>query len=54
MSNAGGKAVCVVQAWEYNKAIGELEVDFDASGDVTRCGGMPRFSLSQLGNILHF
>ena len=43
MRNADGKMVCVVQAWEYNKAIGELEVDFDTSGDVLRCGGQPRF-----------
>ena len=32
------------EAWEYNKAIGELEVDFDSNGDVERCGGRPRFA----------
>eukprot|EP01061_Rhynchopus_euleeides_P014067 TRINITY_DN24399_c0_g1_i5.p1 TRINITY_DN24399_c0_g1~~TRINITY_DN24399_c0_g1_i5.p1 ORF type:complete len:377 (+),score=156.75 TRINITY_DN24399_c0_g1_i5:123-1253(+) len=35
------KMVCVVQAWHYSQLIGELDVDFDANGEVSRCGGQP-------------
>jgi len=34
-----GKMVCVVQAWQYTQALGDLQVSFDAQGDVTRCAG---------------
>lgn len=37
--NADGAPVCVVQAWEYAKAVGVLDVGFDAAGRVTSCGG---------------
>lgn len=37
--NADGDPVCVVQGWEYSKAVGFLDVDFDPAGKVTRCGG---------------
>lgn len=37
--NADGAPVCVVQAWEYAKAVGVLDVGFDADGRVTSCGG---------------
>ncbi|TJZ65800.1 bifunctional metallophosphatase/5'-nucleotidase [Chitiniphilus eburneus] len=36
-----GRTVCVVQAWQYAYAVGELTVDFDAAGNVLRCGGQP-------------
>jgi 5'-nucleotidase len=36
-----GKKVCIVQAWQYNYAVGELKVHFDESGDVTTCNGTP-------------
>lgn len=36
-----GKKVCIAQAWQYNYAVGELKVNFDAAGDVTSCGGTP-------------
>jgi 5'-nucleotidase/UDP-sugar diphosphatase len=39
VSNKDGKQVCVVQAWQYSHALGELNVSFDASGDVTQCAG---------------
>ncbi|MFN6994813.1 MAG: 5'-nucleotidase C-terminal domain-containing protein [Aquincola tertiaricarbonis] len=38
-TNADGAPVCVVQAWEYAKAVGALDVTFDATGRVTACGG---------------
>lgn len=38
-TNADGAPVCVVQAWEYAKAVGALDVSFDAAGRVTACGG---------------
>ena len=41
-----GSKVCVVQAWDYSKVIGKLEVDFDASGNVVGCGGHPVFPLN--------
>lgn len=34
-----GKKVCIVQAWEYTKAVGELNVLFDNKGNVISCGG---------------
>ncbi|CAE8612200.1 unnamed protein product, partial [Polarella glacialis] len=43
MTNGDGKKVCVTTAWEYTKAIGNLEIDFDANGDVLSCGGSPKF-----------
>ncbi|MFY7940841.1 MAG: metallophosphoesterase, partial [Burkholderiaceae bacterium] len=30
-----GKPVCVVQAWQYSYAVGELTIKFDAKGDVS-------------------
>jgi 5'-nucleotidase len=36
-----GKPVCLVQAWEYSQAVGELKVSFDAQGNVTNCAGTP-------------
>lgn len=38
-TNAGGDTTCIVQAWEYSKVVGALEVDFDDEGKVVRCGG---------------
>ncbi len=34
-----GNTVCIVQAWEYSKAVGELHVKFDDKGNVTSCLG---------------
>lgn len=39
--NKDGKTVCIVQAWEYAQAVGELQVTFDAQGDVQQCAGTP-------------
>ncbi len=36
-----GNTVCIVHAWEYSKVIGQLEVGFDASGNVLSCVGSP-------------
>ena len=44
-----GKTVCVVQAWQYNYAVGELRVRFNAAGDVDSCDGQPRVLI---GNAL--
>lgn len=41
-----GSTVCVVQAWDYSKIIGNLEVDFDADGKVVSCGGSPVFPMN--------
>lgn len=30
---------CIVQAFEYNKGVGNLDVDFDANGEVVSCNG---------------
>lgn len=40
-SNASGKPVCIVQAWEYGQVVGELNVRFDANGDLISCTGTP-------------
>ncbi|MDQ7743975.1 5'-nucleotidase C-terminal domain-containing protein [Hydrogenophaga pseudoflava] len=38
-TNKEGKKVCIGQAWEYSKAIGELKLSFNRSGEVSACGG---------------
>jgi 5'-nucleotidase len=45
-SNADGKRVCVVQAWQYSNIVGELDVTFDAHGNVISCNGTPHLLLS--------
>lgn len=47
-TNADGKQVCVVQANEYAKVVGQLDVQFDRFGDVTACTGTPHMLL---GNV---
>lgn len=37
--NRDGDPVCIGHAWEYSKAFGRMEVQFDTRGAVTRCGG---------------
>ncbi len=37
--------VCVVQAWEWAKVLGRLEIAWDGNGKVTNCGGMPTLIL---------
>ncbi len=44
-----GRTVCVVQAWQYNHAVGELRVRFDAAGQVESCEGQPHVLI---GNAL--
>lgn len=41
-----GSTVCVVQAWDYSKVIGNLNIDFDAAGNVLACTGSPIFALN--------
>ena len=36
-----GKRVCLVQAWQYARIVGELHVRFDENGDVISCSGTP-------------
>ena len=46
ITRADGSIACVVQAWDYSKVIGKLEVDFDDEGNVVSCGGNPVFALN--------
>jgi len=39
VTNKDGQTVCVVQAWECSKAIGELNLSFNTRGEVDRCEG---------------
>jgi len=39
LTNKDGKPVCVVQAWEYSKAIGELNLNFNNKGEIESCNG---------------
>lgn len=48
-SNADGDPVCVVQAFEYARVMGELQVQFDAEGRVTACSGGPRIPVDASG-----
>lgn len=41
-----GSKVCVVQAWDYSKVVGNLHVDFDGNGKVVSCEGNPVFPLN--------
>lgn len=34
-----GSKVCIVQAWEYSKGLGKLDVEFDEEGNVVSCNG---------------
>lgn len=43
--NRDGDPVCVGQAWEYTKALGLMNVSFDAQGRVTQCGGQAQLLL---------
>jgi len=43
--NRDGDTVCVGQAWEYTKALGLMNVSFDAQGRVTQCGGQAQLLL---------
>jgi 5'-nucleotidase len=40
-----GNPVCIAQAWEYSKVLGELHVSFDAAGTITECKGTPHLLL---------
>lgn len=37
---------CVVQAWEYNKMVGKLDVNFSRSGEVNSCTGTVAFPIN--------
>lgn len=45
VTDAAGAPVCVVQAWQYSWVVGELDVEFDANGEVNDCGGTPHLLL---------
>ena len=45
LTNADGNQVCVVQAWQYSYVVGELDVLFDADGNVLSCAGTPHLLL---------
>ncbi len=47
LTNASGDKVCVVQAWEYAKVVGELDVSFNSEGKVTQCKGTPHLLLGE-------
>ena len=57
--NADGDPVCVVQAFEYARVMGELQVRFDTQGRVLDCSGGPRIPVDARGtdpallNALH-
>jgi 5'-nucleotidase len=38
-TNKDGKPVCIGQAWEYAKAIGEMQLAFNKRGEVESCSG---------------
>lgn len=46
VTNAEGATVCVAQAWEYARVVGELHVDFNQDGTVARCSGTPHLPLA--------
>ncbi|MFN3610932.1 bifunctional metallophosphatase/5'-nucleotidase [Tepidimonas sp.] len=44
--NKDGEPVCIVQAWQYAYAVGELRIRFDSSGVVNECAGQPHILVS--------
>ena len=46
-TNADGDPVCVAQAWQYSRVVGELQVDWDAEGIVQGCQGVPHLLLDK-------
>ncbi len=40
-----GSSVCIVQAWEYATVVGELNIGWDAEGNVSECNGTPHMIL---------
>lgn len=46
ITNKNGEKVCVVQAWEYTKAVGLLNVKFNNKGAVDSCSGTPKILVS--------
>ncbi|QCF26932.1 5'-nucleotidase C-terminal domain-containing protein [Hydrocarboniclastica marina] len=44
-TNADGGQVCIGQAWQYAKVVGELQVNWDAEGVVESCSGVPHLLL---------
>ncbi|NIT96845.1 MAG: bifunctional metallophosphatase/5'-nucleotidase, partial [Actinobacteria bacterium] len=36
-TDLSGNTTCIVQAWEYSKVVGNLNVQFDADGNVVSC-----------------
>lgn len=41
VTNADGNTACVAQAWQYSSVVGELQVEWDAEGNVVSCTGVP-------------
>lgn len=39
LTNADGNDVCIVQAWDNAKAMGELNIQFNSEGNVVSCDG---------------
>ena len=39
--------MCIVQAWQYSRVVGALDVKFNAQGEVTECGGGPKIPLAE-------
>jgi len=44
-TNADGDKVCVAQAWQYSRVVGELSVTWNENGVVESCSGTPHFLL---------
>ncbi len=45
-TDAAGNPVCIVHAWQYSAIVGELNVSWDGSGNVTSCDGTPHLLLN--------
>ena len=48
--NKDGDPVCVGQAWEYNKVVGQMNVRFDAQGRVADCTGQASLQIGDQFN----
>lgn len=53
-TDISGNKVCVVQAWEYARVVGKLNIKFDHKGNVKRCNGKPMLPVEKSNYVYEF
>ena len=47
IENKFGEKVCIVQAWQYMRTLGEVKISFDSKGRLSSCVGKPELLLGK-------